>query len=393
MACCRRLLLNQAKGSLLITQVCKYVLQPRCMYATEPNEVLSPEKEEQLAYLRQSKQMFEYEISQPSVDLSDTKGITVQHSTRENASSALLRQCLTGRGDREGFFKAVDTYVGNNKRRHRHMEFITTAMKFIEPYGLEKDVEVYNKLLDVFPKDKFVNRTLFDAIWPKQHPQMNLALDILTKMEWQGVLPTEETHDIMYSVFGRASFPLHKIYRMWFWFETLKDINPYLLPDEVFRDRVDIIKAGVDRILGNNEGTHIIEISHGTDTGNMIDYEHFVINSQSEYQKKCIAMLDTDKALYVEGPLNIWLNHAREEYFILKTGREDLLTSDDLKVEPDEEREGVVLAVCFATRPFKENIAKWLTFLEDENPKLKELNVILNITEENEIPQASLPET
>lgn len=219
-------------------------------------------KEEEISYLRRSKELLEQNVHKPIrlVDLSYSKGITVEHTKKENPHSMLLRHCLEEQPTTEGFIKAVDIYISKNKRRHGHMEFIATAMKFIEPYNLEKDIEVYNKLIDVFPRDKFVNRTFFDAVWPKPHPQINLALDILTKMEWQGLTPTEETHDIVYSIFGRASFPLQKIYRMWFWFETFKDINPYQLPDEVYRDRLDIMKAGIDRILGNNDGTQIIEV-------------------------------------------------------------------------------------------------------------------------------------
>ena len=229
-------------------------------YATQPTTVASQEEEERKIYLKRSKEVLETNIYEPKVDLGNTRGISVNHMTKENATSALLRQCLSEQPDKQGFFKAVDVYVDRNKKRHGHMEFIVTALKFIEPYGLSKDLGVYNKLLDVFPKDKFVNRSLFDAIWPKQHPQMNLALDILTKMEWQGVIPDEETHDLLFTVFGRASFPLKKLYRMWFWFETLKDINPYSLPDEVYKDRLNVIRAGITRILGDNNGTKILEV-------------------------------------------------------------------------------------------------------------------------------------
>ena len=201
-------------------------------------------------------------LETPFVDLSSSKGITVKHIKKETANSALLRHCLEKQPDKEGFINAVEIFINKNKIRRHHVDFITTAMKFIEPYGLEKDIEVYNKLIDVFPRNKFVNRTLFDAVWPKPHPQINLALDILTKMEWQGILPSEETHDLVYEVFGRASFPLQKIYRMWFWFEEFKDLNPYKLPDEVYKNKTDIIKAAIDRILGNNDGTHIIEVNY-----------------------------------------------------------------------------------------------------------------------------------
>lgn len=76
-----------------------------------------------------------------------------------------------------------------------------------------------------------------------------------------------------------------------------------------------------------------------------MNYDHFIVSSQSTYQKDCIASLDCKKPLYVEGPLHIWLNHVMEEYFVLKTGRQDLLSSERLKIQEDEEREGEIV-VC-----------------------------------------------
>lgn len=263
---------NECSRCLLLSRLfC--VLQPRHSSLKTPPvkptstvtmETLSDtDRLEQIDYVNRSKELLERNTIElkPNVDLSMSKGITVHHSKKETEHSALLRQCMNEQPDAKGFMNAVDIYMDKNKKRTGHVQFIATAMKFIEPYGLEKDLDVYNKLIDVFPRDKFDNRTLFDAIWPKPHPQINLALDILTKMEWQGISPSEETHDLIYSIFGRASFPLQKIYGMWFWFETFKDINPYPLPDEVYDDRLNVIKAAIDRISGNNDGTNIIEVA------------------------------------------------------------------------------------------------------------------------------------
>ena len=70
-------------------------------------------------------------------------------------------------------------------------------------------------------------------------------------------------------------------------------------------------------------------------------------------------MLSNEKTVFVEGPLNLWLGKKREEYFILKTGRQDLMTSEELTVEPDEEREGTVWfekQFLINKFPLKENI-------------------------------------
>ena len=74
----------------------------------------------------------------------------------------------------------------------------------------------------------------------------------------------------------------------------------------------------------------------------MVDYHQFIVSSQSEYQKACVAALGTeDSTVFVEGPISMWMNHVREEYFILKSGRRGLLSSENLHVQPDEEREGL----------------------------------------------------
>ena len=187
--------------------------------------------------------------------------IAIKGIKKETAHSALMRACMEEQPNADGFRKAMDMYIKKNKPRQGHMEFIRTAMKFIEPYGLQDDMEVYNSLLNVFPRGIFENRTSFDAVWPKPHPQINLALDILTKMEWRGIIPDQTTHDIMYEVFGRASFPVQKIYRMAFWFEKFKDINPYELPDEVYNDKFTVYKEVLKRIAVSEDDIHVVEVS------------------------------------------------------------------------------------------------------------------------------------
>ena len=90
------------------------------------------------------------------------------------------------------------------------------------------------------------------------------------------------------------------------------------------------------------------------DNSTMIDYQHYIISSQSEYQKKCLSALDVadeKTTVFVEGPISLWMNHVREEYFILKSARRALVTTENLHVQPDEEREGKFvscLSICLS---------------------------------------------
>lgn len=136
---------------------------------------------------------------------------------------------------KESFHGVIDSFLAKDKTRRGHMEFLKAAMHYMEEFGLVKDVETYNRMLDVFPRGRFENRTLFDAIWAKEHPQAILALDILTMMEDNWLLPTEETYDILYEIFGHASQPLQKCKRLVFWYQKLEEMfpNPYpkVLPE------------------------------------------------------------------------------------------------------------------------------------------------------------------
>ena len=45
----------------------------------------------------------------------------------------------------------------------------------------------------------------------------------------------------------------------------------------------------------------------------------FLIGSQNDEQKDFIAKHDTEKTLYIEGPYNIWMNHIKEQYYLLRS--------------------------------------------------------------------------
>ena len=61
------------------------------------------------------------------------------------------------------------------------MKFITFALHQLEEFGLQEDLLTYNRLIDIFPRDRFKPRTMLDAFWPKPYPQTDVALNILQK--------------------------------------------------------------------------------------------------------------------------------------------------------------------------------------------------------------------
>ena len=58
----------------------------------------------------------------------------------------------------------------------------------------------------------------------------------------------------------------------------------------------------------------------------------FLIGFQNEEQREFIAKHDISKTLYLEGPYNIWMNHIKEQYFVLRSeplNIENPLTHED----------------------------------------------------------------
>lgn len=174
--------------------------------------------------------------------------------------TAILDEALITR-QKDSFHRAIDKFNARDRQRRGHVDFIYSALSVIDKFGLEQDVETYNKLLDVFPKDRFVNRSWFDVVWPKPHPQIDCALEVLTKMEEEAVIPNSDTYKILNDVFGRKNFPLQKAQRIEYWFTRFKDINPYKLPSPVPTDPIELGSIALQRIAGSDGIITIYEVN------------------------------------------------------------------------------------------------------------------------------------
>lgn len=149
---------------------------------------------------------------------------------------------------RKHFISVLENFNNNNKTRRGHMDLIRVSMEFMDKFGLEDDLEAYNAMLNVFPRGRFENRTLFDAIWPKKHPQVDLALEVLTKMEENVVKPSIYTYDLCEEIFGRASQPVQKCRRLAYWLTKLEEMFPHPLPKNLPEDEVQLSQLAIARM-------------------------------------------------------------------------------------------------------------------------------------------------
>lgn len=84
------------------------------------------------------------------------------------------------------FQKAVDVFVKGDVRRRGHVEFIYAALKKMPEFGVERDLAVYNKLLDVFPKEVFVPRNFIQRMFNHYPRQQECGVQLLEQMENYG---------------------------------------------------------------------------------------------------------------------------------------------------------------------------------------------------------------
>ena len=153
---------------------------------------------------------------------------------------------------REQFSFAVDSFLARERYRKGHVGFIRVALQRMDEFGLENDLSTYNKLLQVFPKGRFKPRRMIDALWPRSLPQMELALELLTKMEDNGVNPSLETYQSVKDVFGGMSFPLQKCIRMMYLFDKYENADPYRIKGELPTSPLELAKLTLKRIAGND---------------------------------------------------------------------------------------------------------------------------------------------
>lgn len=154
--------------------------------------------------------------------------------------------------NREQFGLVLKEFMSREKYRKGHVTFINMALERMEEFSLEKDLLTYNRLLDVFPKGRYHPKRLLDALWPRSLPQIELALELLTRMEDNGVWPDAATYSLLIEVFGKRSLPVEKCERMLYWYDRYKDIDPYWIDGEVPSEEMELAKLALQRIVKNS---------------------------------------------------------------------------------------------------------------------------------------------
>lgn len=88
---------------------------------------------------------------------------------------------------RESFLSMVHLFVQRDKHRRHHVEFIYAALKHMEEFGVERDLEIYKEILNVMPKGKMIAKNMFQAEFMHYPKQQDCAIFLLDQMEYNGL--------------------------------------------------------------------------------------------------------------------------------------------------------------------------------------------------------------
>lgn len=293
------------------------------------------------------------------------------------------------------FKKAIDVYVKSDVRRRGHVEFIYAALKKMPEFGVERDLAVYNKLLDVFPKEVFVARNFIQRMFNHYPRQQECGVQLLEQMENYGIMPNVETKVLLIQIFGEKSHPMRKYQRILYWFPKFKHLNPFPVPQELPADPVDLARFSLTRIANDLDAevtVYQLPCTDVTESGEHITQPH-IVGIQSPDQMELLAKHDPNQPVFIEGPFSLWLRKTCVDYYILRADPTPRDEKDECSYDPescldyprfldldldrdlgDDETfdvetcdEGPVFAMCMTGRGDEATLNHWIAGLQQKN--------------------------
>uniref|UniRef100_A0A8C3X421 Evolutionarily conserved signaling intermediate in Toll pathway, mitochondrial n=1 Tax=Catagonus wagneri TaxID=51154 RepID=A0A8C3X421_9CETA len=319
----------------------------------------------------------------------------------------LFRKAPDTARDKASFVQAVQDFARYSVHKRGHVDFIYLALRKMREYGVERDLAVYNLLLDIFPKEVFRPRSIFQAIFYHYPRQQECGIAVLEQMENHGVMPNKETEFLLIQIFGRKSYPMLKYVRMKLWFTRFRNINPFPLPRDLPQDPVDLARLALRHMEPDlSARVTVYQMPLPKDFKDAVDpTEPHIVGIQSPDQQAALACHDPARPVFVEGPFSLWLRDRCVYYHIL---RADPLPPEERKVEEipeewnlyypmqldlaygrsgwddyefniNEVEEGPVFAICMAGAHDQATLAKWIHGLQETNPALARIPVVFRL--------------
>lgn len=88
----------------------------------------------------------------------------------------LFRQAPDTAWDKASFVRAMQNFGQHNVYKRGHMDLLYLALRNIREYSANRDLVIYNLLLDIFPKEVFRSRTIFQKLFTHYHSSRSVGL-------------------------------------------------------------------------------------------------------------------------------------------------------------------------------------------------------------------------
>lgn len=98
----------------------------------------------------------------------------------------MFRQAAQQGRSKATWCQVVEAFQNRDVRRREHVEFIYTALRHMVIFGVERDLDAYNCLLDVFPQGVFVPQNYIQRMFHHYPRQQLCGIQVLEQMETYG---------------------------------------------------------------------------------------------------------------------------------------------------------------------------------------------------------------
>lgn len=245
-----------------------------------------------------------------------------QHSTKDDKKndkpSALVLHAFANveNKERQAYLDILREYKNNNEMRRGHVEFIQVALKYMDEFGVNRDLAVYKALLDVLPKGKFIPRNFYQTLFMHYTKQQYVTVDLLCKMEHNCVMPDLEMQEMLLNTFGKHGLPLKKFWRMMYWMPKFANLNPWPCPRPAPKDPRVLARLAMSKISSADVQVRVTDFET-KDVKDAIE-NTWIVSAMSSLQEELLRMQCPNTPIFVEGPYTVWVADQCIDYFVLR---------------------------------------------------------------------------
>ncbi|XP_076648474.1 evolutionarily conserved signaling intermediate in Toll pathway, mitochondrial [Halictus rubicundus] len=303
---------------------------------------------------------------------------------------------IADKKEKDTFLDVIHLYSKESTLRTGHAEFITHAMKYMDEFGVSKDLEVYKALMDVFPKGHYIAKNRYQAMMYHFPKQQDTALQLLDKMEYNRVIPDYEMQEMILNIFGERSVAIKKFWRMMYWMPKFSRLNPWPVPHPSPTDPKELADYAIKKLCSKDVLNEVTEYKT-KDIPDAVD-DTWILSTMSRSQRELLAVQPVDQPLYIEGPFTIWVGDSHLDYFVLKGDpikREIVHDSADdvdniqipfweklhnrIPVTLHEQDDGVYYAMCLTGTSSKDSLLSWIRCLQKTNNILNHIPIVFKL--------------